>query len=230
MKNKLFLLIPIVITFLIHCTFDIPDDRILTMTRIDNAADTLSVWPRLVFYFSPPLKDTIVLIAMVPDPGLKYFTKLSGSHDTLLVQATQAFEGACTYTLSLDRPICALNGSTLSKDNIQFRFFTYPYEQEPNNSLETTDTIIDCIYGSLFPSNDTDYIYIKRLQNDSLTLTCIWGRTGFSIVDGNNNLIITNSSPDSLKNYILPPASSPPLIAKLFSTNALQTRYCLRVH
>ena len=223
--NKIFYLILFLLISFMACVFNTDDNRPLTMTRVDNETDTVSLWPQLIFEFSVPLKDSVVHIDITPDPGPVYSVYLNDKRDTLIFSVTGTLEGATHYVLTLEQPITAKNGNKLYPEDAVFNIVTLPGEKEPNNKKENADTLLTVCFGAAKPANDTDCFYIFNTTATGVYLKSRDKKSGFVIKDNADNIITLDNGPEDIKVFDISDYNTAPIFVYIFSLFDSDARY-----
>jgi len=224
--NKIFYLILFLVLSFMACVFNTEDNSPLTMTRVDNETDTVSLWPQLIFEFSVPLKDSVVSIDITPDPGPVYSAYLTNKRDTLIFSVTGSLEGATPYVLTLKQPITAKNGNKLYPEGAVFNIVTLPGEKEPNNKKENADTLLTLCLGAAKPAHDTDCFYSFNTTATKVYLKSIDKKSGFVIKDNADNIITINASfENDIKEFDISSYNTAPLFIFVFSLFDSDARY-----
>ncbi len=209
---------------LVFCTFDIDNNDPLIMTRFGTVSDTVTIWPRLDFAFSVPVKDSIVNITILPDPGPVYNTHLYETKDTLVVSVTGALKGNTSYRITLEHVITAENGNKLYPDDAVFDFVTLHKELEPND-FTNADTLSTICLGILSPAHDTDYFYINSTTATLLYLKNHLKKAAYVIKDTLHNVVASDGSFDDIKSFTLTDSLPNPLFVGISSLFGEGTRY-----
>lgn len=207
------------------CTFNIDNKDPLIMTRVGDFTDTVSIWPKLTFMFSIPLKDSSVNILIIPDPGPVYDNYLNKTKDTLEINVTGTLEGSTQYKITLKDVLTAENGSKLYPDNALFEIITRPKEKEPNSGIEAADTLSVICFGMISPANDTDYFYIYNTTATGLYLKNHEGKSGFVIKDTSGGEIAADGSLEDIKTFMLSDIITMPIFIGIFSLVGNNARY-----
>ncbi len=213
----------------LFCTFNIDNKEPLTMRRVGNISDTVSIWPRLTFIFSVPIKDNHVDILIIPDPGPVYSQYLNETKDTLTISVTGMLQGNTRYVITPDYIITAENGNKLYPDNALFEIITLPAEIEPNNNYKDANILFSLCYGTICPANDTDYFYITNLTAESLYIKSIESKSGFFLCDTLGFLIAENKNQEEIKVIDIPNGIIAPLYAGVYSLIDNGARYELGI-
>lgn len=214
-----------VYVLLISCEFYIPVDEELTMSRIDSANDTITLWPELVFMFSVPLKDSSVSLVFEPDPGPSFYQRLNKTRDTLQIHVTGVLEGNTRYTLTLAREIVGQNGSTLSPEEVQYRVYTRKKEKEPNNSIALATIVETCCYGVVVPKNDTDYYWLENPQAKGFYLKNHRSKSGYVLVNSSGELIGSDTGLEEVKSFLFSDSIAQPLYVGVVALVDNDARY-----
>ena len=223
--NKIFYLIIFLLISFAACVFNTDDNRLLTMTRVDNETDTVSLWPQLIFEFSVPLKDSVVNIDITPDPGSVYSVFLNVKKDSLTVAITGTLKGATSYTLTPAQTITAKNGNKLYPEDAVFNFMTLPGEKEPNNNKENADTLLTICLGAAKPANDTDCFYIFNTTVTGVYLKSRDKKSGFLIKDNFDNVITVDDGFAEMKTFDISDYNTAPIFVYIFSLFYSDARY-----
>lgn len=211
------------------CTFDQDDTTALEIERIDLLGDTISPWGTLIFSFNVPVLDSNGVFSLMPDPGSGYSFKFNNTMDTAYLDITGSLLGRTLYTVGLNKDLEAENGSVILKDDLQFTFYTFPLEDEPNNNSETADTLNGIIYGVTEIKNDEDFFVIIDSSVNNVILINSKKKNGYQILNSSNDILFAN---DALGDTLIEDISSNnewPLFIKVFSLVDKDTRYQLEV-
>jgi len=211
--------------FMIQCTFNPKDYEPLTMVRVGDGSDTVSIWPGLTFAFSAPLQDSIVTMKIVPDPGPVYSSYLNRTSDTLILTVTGLLKGSAQYTITLGREVTDRNGEVLCPEDVLFTIVTLPAEQEPNNTITDADEFASVCCGTVYPANDTDCFYIPASVVKGLSLISHQNKSGYVVKDISSNIIAKNTSYDQIKTILFSQSLQPPVFIYIFSLLDNDSRY-----
>jgi hypothetical protein len=197
------------------------------MKRIDNTADTVSIWPQLSFFFSAPLRDSSVRVTFTPSTAAEYNAFLNAGRDTLTIQVTGALDGHTCYLMAPDTILTAENGNKLYPGDAEFLFCTYQREQEPN-TFYTADTLFSKCFGTIAPVHDTDY-YILPSRTTTINLTSYTNKAGLVVRDSVGQLLLVDNSYEVNKTIAVSPAFFFPLKVGVYSLFGNDTRYMVGV-
>jgi hypothetical protein len=214
-----------IITLFLFCTFDDGGDEPLTMIRIGDVSDTVSIWPHMTFLFSVPLQDSSVNLKIIPYPGTVYNNFLNETRDTLKLIVTGSLQGSTQYLITLNNAISAVNGSVLYPEEVSFEITTFPGEKEPNNNFGNADTLSVTCFGIIFPANDTDYFYINNPSATAFELKAYRGKSGYIIRDTSGSTITKDVGLEEIKTFTIPTTMSMPFFAGIFSVYDNDVRY-----
>ena len=224
-RNKILNCIIFLLVPLLSCIFNPDDNKPLLMTRVDSESDTVSLWPRLIFEFSVPLKDSVVSIKITPDPGPVYSSYLNNARDTLTFSVTGILGGNTHYILTPEQAITAKNGNKLYPEDAIFDILTLPSEKEPNNKKSNADTLLTLCYGVVTPANDTDCFYMYNTTVTSLYLKSHDKKSGFFIKDLSDSVIIIDDGFEDIKTFDISDYNTAPIFVYVFSLFDSDTRY-----
>ena len=163
--------------------YNTDDVEPLTMRCITALSDTLSVYPRLSFVFSNPLSDSSVAVSFSPPTSAMFGALLSATHDTLTVQVMEALEGDTRYVVRLGAPVTSINGGVLVPSDDSTVFFTFPCEQEPNDTKDNADTFTSCIFGKISDVSDIDAFICAAAHPRAVYMQSIDCQDSFFIED-----------------------------------------------
>ncbi len=199
------------------CTFTPDTYTPLVMERVDGLGDTVSPFPSLRFAFSMAVENDNVSLYMEPE-GESYYTQLNSTHDTLALVVTGMLQGSTLYSVSPAEKIVGATGSALQPRAVSFSFCTYPREQEPNDTRDTSMRFENPIYGEIFNTHDTDYFCVDDAAGSGLYLRShdAGVALGLGIADtaGHDT---TSRGIEPLKYVAVPDSMSRPLFARVFS-------------
>lgn len=219
----------LILLLLNSCTFEQEDDTPLVVERVDLLGDTIAPWGILIFNFNIPISDTNAVFSLFPDPGPIYSCRLNSFNDTLYMDITGILSGNVLYSVKSDDDISAENGTVLLKDDIQFSFYTGYLENEPNNSLETADTLQETIYGAIEAKNDDDYFIITDSSLSEIKLINNKKKCGFYMLDKDGTTLSVKEELGDTLSEVFSSNSVWPLYIKVFSLIDSDSRYQLEV-
>lgn len=122
-----------------------------------GSSDTVSSFAPVAIVFSQPIKLSANVCLAFDPPNFSYSVVLSKTGDTARINMGVRLEGGTRYTLRLCESIKTDDGNLYRSGKDSVVFYTYPSEQEPNDSPSTADTVIDNITGTLSTIDDTDW-------------------------------------------------------------------------
>ena len=160
----------------------------LTLKSLDANGDTLSVFPRLRFVFSSPLADTSVPVVFSPAVSAGYGVHLNAIRDTLTVDIMEMLEGNTRYVFRLGRDVTSIDGIVGDMSDDSTVFYTYPCEQESNDTKSLADTLTSIIFGSISDVSDVDIFTVIQKDIHAVYLQSIDCRDSFYIEDGLANV------------------------------------------
>lgn len=132
-----------------------PVENTLRLTLCPDT-DTVSPFATLIIALSAPIADSPLVIFTFTPPFEAYTTSLAASGDTLYLQLAESLAGSTQYTIKHSIPFTEAEGSARKSWGDSLEFFTYPLEQEPNNTAATADTVLGTTFGRIATLNDTD--------------------------------------------------------------------------
>lgn len=223
--RKLYSILIGVFALFILCTFDDNSKEPLTMTRVDEGGDTVSLWPQLTFIFSVPVQDSTVSLKLEPYPGTVYHSILNGSADTLVLSVSGALKAKTTYQVVPAHQVTAENGSILYPEDVTFKITTHPGEFEPNNDSLHADTLLSVSFGTVFPINDTDYFYVNNAVATRFYHRCHKNKSGFFIIESTGKTVAVENGLDDVKTFTISDTVTMPLFVGVFSTKDNDARY-----
>lgn len=223
--RKFYKIFAYISTLFLFCTFDDVPKEPLTMIRVDESGDTVSIWPSFTFAYSVALQDSIISLKMDPYPGTVFSSYLNSIGDTVNLVVTGSLQGNTTYWISLEDTITAINGSVLYPEEISFEITTFSKEIEPNNNLINVDTLVTVCFGTISPVNDTDYYYVNNLVATTFYQKCHKNKSGFFITEGTGKLIVVDDNFDELKKFTITDTITMPLFIGIFSVYDNDARY-----
>lgn len=227
-KKSIFCIACVYCVFLL-CTFNVKNDDPLTISRIGNLSDTVSIWPQLNFVFSVPLIDSLVSINITPDPGSVFNTFLNKTRDSLMISITESLLGNTIYTITFDKTITSENGNTISAGDSICSIVTLPQEMEPNNTVLLADTLLTVCMGIISPAHDTDVFYLNNNLSKTVYMTNHKGKSGFIIKSTNDSLISIEDGLNENKTFLITDSSILPLYIYIFSIFENSTHYELGI-
>jgi hypothetical protein len=212
--------------FVFSCTFGTDPVR-LSMTRADNLGDTIPAFGQLAFAFSQPVSSDEISLALNPNPGSVYSTRLNSSHDTLFLDVTGMLQGDTIYTIDLLDTVRAGSGMRLLPGEVQFIVTTGAVEQEPNGTRETADVLTSSICGFIQTTQDAD-CYMANVRFSHFVLYATDKDCGMRITDS-TGLIDTLKMPDTpAETLLVPSAFQFPVLITVYSYyGTSQRRYRL---
>jgi hypothetical protein len=101
-----------------------------------------------------------------------------------------------------------LNGLFITPDTLYFH--TSQREVEPNNNVETADTLVSQVFGSLSTTNDNDWYIVNTDYGKKIRLRNYGSNLGLKVINDSDTLSIENSVvntklfsiPDSVKGSV----------------------------
>jgi hypothetical protein len=127
------------------------------LVRVGGAGDTIAPFGSLALRFTRPVAhpDSIhfVFAPQFADYQLTFATTL----DTITIFFAVPLQGSTRYSFHPDRPIEAADGHLLDPADDSVVVFTFPIEQEPNDSRQTADLLEGKLFGSISLASDTDW-------------------------------------------------------------------------
>lgn len=231
MKSNLWLMgvILLISTAFLFCTFEQDDNTPLTIERVDLMGDTIVPWGTLIFVFSVPLEDGVATLKITPNPGAVYNCLLSDSKDTLYLNISGFLEANTSFSISLENDFTAENGSVLLAEDVDFTVFTGNMENEPNNSIETSDSLNGRIFGIAENKSDEDFFILADTLISEISLINHKKKNGFQILDINGTIMLTNENLDDTLNEIISLINIWPKFIKVYPLVDSDSRYELEV-
>lgn len=132
-----------------------PVENTLQLSLYPNT-DTLSPFATITIALSAPIADSPLVTFTLTPPFEAYTTKLAVSGDTLYLNLAEPLAGSTHYTIKPGRQFTDTKGSARESSVNSLDFFTYPFEQEPNNTSATADILQRKTFGRIATLNDTD--------------------------------------------------------------------------
>jgi hypothetical protein len=174
-----------------QCVFNTQvNEQPLTITSLDTHGDTISVFPKLRFVFSTPLEDSSVppKVAFSPAVGSGYGAFLNANLDTFTIDFMEMLEGNTKYVFKIISPVTSASGSVwdLSEDSVIF--YTYPREQEANDTRDLADTLTSIIFGSISDGSDIDAFVCSRKNIKAVYFQSLDCRDSFFVEDSFSNI------------------------------------------
>ncbi len=131
--------------------------------------DTISPYAPIKIAFSSPVKDSQVIEFSFLPPFFGCYGFLTSSKDTFQLVPSSPFNGSTKYKLFV-------SGES-------FNFYTYAYEQEPNNTIGSADLLNGKMFGSVAYVNDTDFYVVKTNNAKCFYLRSYNSESVFSVID-----------------------------------------------
>jgi hypothetical protein len=196
--------------FFIQCVFVGPyNDEPLSMQSLDAHGDTLSVFPKLRFAFSPPLSDSSVALAFSPSIG-RYGAFLNPTRDTLVVDVMDMLEGNTRYVVRLSQTVFSTNESSLDPSSDSTVFYTFPCEQENNDEPELADTLSTVMFGTLSDGSDIDVFTLNQEHCRGVFLESLNSRDSFFLTDSKSHGFGVPRAMTQNDTLFIPDAAQPP--------------------
>ncbi len=172
--------------------------------------DSISPYSTLKVVFSSPLQDSQHITFHFTPQFYDYSSIIASSRDTIRIIPSSPFKGNTSYKLFLENPL----NSDGSSDTLSFH--TYFHEREPNNNIETADSIYGKIYGTISVVSDTDLYSITVGKSSGLYMISQTSQSVFSISDnsGNSTPVRKYKSPDSI---MIPDSFNYPIYVRVYS-------------
>jgi hypothetical protein len=178
-----------------QCVFNSQiSEQPVTLKSLDANGDTLSVFPRLRFVFSPPIADTSVDVRFSPAISSGYGASLNGRGDTLTVDFMEMLQGNTRYVFRLAEPVTSAGGSTWDLSGDSAVFYTFAREQEINDQEDVADPLTSVVFGSVSDASDIDMFACDRSSVRAVYLQSIDCRDSFSVEDDNSTLFVVGGT------------------------------------
>lgn len=173
-----------IVCLLLQCVFNGPiNESPLTYSSLDADGDTLSLFPKLRLAFSSPLADSSVTISFSPAIA-GYGAYLNSVRDTLTIEVMDMLQGNTRYVLRVEKPLTSSDGSMWDLSGDSTVFYTFPGEQEPNDTKDCADTVASVIFGSISDVSDLDIFVCQKPDVKAVYLQSIDCSDTLFIQDG----------------------------------------------
>jgi hypothetical protein len=195
-----------------QCVFNgTVNEQPLTMMSLDANGDTLSVFPRLRFVFSSPLADTSVPVSFSPAISSGYGAYLNTLRDTLTIDFMEMLEGNTRYVLKLGRTVSSIDGSVWDLSDDSTVFYTYPREQEINDTKDVADSLRSVIFGIISDVSDIDAFVCIGENIRAVYLQSIGAQDSFFIEDARSNIIVAPKVMKQTDTILISGSNAPPV-------------------
>ena len=145
---------------LIHCV--VPSDTPQERFHFDHTGsdDTVAPFGSMAVAFTEPVSDSSRVDFIFRPSFLSYAMEFSPERDTLTVRFSEPLSGGTDYTIHLNETIYSLNRSVFDPGDDSIVITTAKCEREPNDRMETADTLSGRCFGSVAMVNDTDWFVL----------------------------------------------------------------------
>ena len=198
----------------------------LTMSLVSGTSDTVSPQPSFIFSFSSPLRSDDTLVRFQVNPSeYEFSTQLNKTRDTVTLTFASLLQGSSRYVIYLADTLVPEKGATLLPGQDSTVFYTYPLENEPNNTEATSDTVTSTIFGLFNTIEDTDWYCLPRtvkkiiLSNAGVKAQC-------DILDSSGTVFHVNTMTGIAETLAVPDTFSYPLHARLYPWNQSRGGLC----
>jgi hypothetical protein len=153
-----------------------------------GAADTISPWGSVQIRFSYPVRfPDSVTFAFTPAFD-DYRKSWNTGRDTLSLVFVLPLHGGVHHTMLLANFVESEEGSILIPGEDTLSFYTYPAEQEPNDSKATSDLLKGTVFGSISAANDSDWFAVDDSAVRSFYLLSTGSTSQFELHDSDGSV------------------------------------------
>jgi hypothetical protein len=182
LKFPFILSFPVTMALLLGCVVS-TDPPATTFHFIRTGSpDTIAPWGTLTIVFSQPLDDTEIPTFFLRPTVHSYTALPVATRDTVFVRFTEPLSGNRRYLLRAQDSMTAKNSAVLRHTADSLVFFTWPAEQEPNNTPQLADTLFQRCFGTIATVNDTDWYIITNSSARAVYLSSVTTQSTFFLV------------------------------------------------
>ena len=152
--------IAVTVMLLIYCV--VPSDAPQERFHFDHtgSSDTLAPYGSMVVVFTEPVLDSPMVDFVFSPVFLSYAMEFSSERDTVIIRFSEPLSGGTDYTIHLRETVYSLHRSVFDPDDDSIVITTAQREREPNDRVETADTLAGRCFGSVAMVNDTDWFIL----------------------------------------------------------------------
>jgi hypothetical protein len=151
-----------------------------------TASDTIPPWGEIRLSFSVPADDTVLPRFDFNPPFYSYTVTMNDTRDTAFLAWSEPLAGAQRYVFRISEFSDQAGNIIPCADSIII--VTYPTENEPNDTRETSDTLTTSRWGTIATVNDTDWFTAPEKPEYALVLNSTGSQTSFAVVGRNGML------------------------------------------
>ncbi|KMQ51497.1 hypothetical protein CHISP_1505 [Chitinispirillum alkaliphilum] len=161
MYKKAKLVFELAIFFIFSCIIPEGPEVGKPQLLLANSGDTISPYGELILHFSEPILDSFDICLDFSPPNYSYSVSINKTNDTARINMGEVLKGNRRYSVRFCTSVPTQSEQAYKPGRDSVVFFTFPVEQEPNNTLATADTLFENITGTINNVSDVDWFIIS---------------------------------------------------------------------